>query len=115
MSPKYNKLLNSLTIFGSILLIIWLMLRFGILLEDNYYPAYILSHYRALTDPGKIIISEIKARNYVLLFAILPEIIFVMELVLIVVVNWVYYACVDKAQRLLNNETGLDASLKDIV
>jgi hypothetical protein len=41
MSPKYNKLLNSLTIFGSILLIIWLMLRFGILLEDNYYPAYI--------------------------------------------------------------------------
>ncbi len=50
-----------------------------------------------------------------LLFAILPEIMFVMELVLIFVVNWVYYACVDKAQRLLNNETGLDASLKDIV
>lgn len=38
-----------------------------------------------------------------LLFAILPEIMFVMELVLIVVVNWVYYAFVDKAQRLLNN------------
>ncbi len=68
-----------------------------------------------MTDSGKIIIAEIKAKNYVLLFAILPEFLFIMEIILIAIINWVYYAFVDKTQRLLNNEASLDASLKDIV
>jgi hypothetical protein len=48
-------------------------------------------------------------------FAILPEFLFIMELILITIINWVYYAFVDKTQRLLNNDASLDASLKDIV
>lgn len=43
MTPKYNKLLNTLTIFGSVLVVFWLMVRFGIILKTDYYPAYILS------------------------------------------------------------------------
>lgn len=73
-------------------------------------------YYSALTDENRVIVEEIFTnKNYVLLFAILPEFLFIMEVVLIAIVNWVYYALVDKTQRLLNNEAGLDASLKDIV
>jgi hypothetical protein len=35
--------------------------------------------------------------------------------VVIIIVNWVYYAFIDKTQRLLNNDASLDASLKDIL
>ena len=39
MTPKYNKLVNTLTIFGIILLIFWLITRFGAILMSFYYPA----------------------------------------------------------------------------
>lgn len=42
MSEKYNKLLNTLSVFGSVLLVIWLMIRLGIILKGSYYPAYLL-------------------------------------------------------------------------
>lgn len=71
--------------------------------------------FRATTDKHLVIINEIKHRNYLLVFAIIPEILFLMEMIIYTLINWVYYSFVDKTQRLLNNEANLDASLKEIV
>jgi len=62
-----------------------------------------------------VIINEIKHRNYLLVFAIIPEILFLMEMLIHGFIDWIYYSFVDKTQRLLNNEVNLDASLKEIV
>lgn len=71
--------------------------------------------FRATTDKELVIINEIKHRNYLLVFAIIPEILFLMEMLIHGFIDWVYYSFVDKTQRLLNNEVNLDASLKEIV
>lgn len=57
----------------------------------------------------------LKQKNYVLLLAILPELLFVIEIILLFLINWVYYKFADKTQRLLNNDLTLDASLKEII
>jgi uncharacterized membrane protein YhaH (DUF805 family) len=38
-SPGYNVLLNPISIFGSIMFIFFLIIRFGVILGDEYYPA----------------------------------------------------------------------------
>jgi len=39
ISQKYNKVLNLLSIFGSILIVVWLIIRLGVILGSYYYPA----------------------------------------------------------------------------
>ncbi len=39
MTRKYNKLVNTLTVFGAILIVFWFMLRLGFILTSYYYPA----------------------------------------------------------------------------
>jgi hypothetical protein len=47
-SPGYNLILNPISIFGGILFIFFLIIRFGVILGDQYYPA-------AATDSQSII------------------------------------------------------------
>ncbi len=68
-----------------------------------------------MTDKEHVIMDEMKKMNYILIFGIIPELIFIIEFILISLIDWIYYNFVDKTQRLLNNEASLDASLKDIV
>jgi hypothetical protein len=55
--------------------------------------------------------------NYVLFFGIIPEFLLILEMIVMYGVNWIYYAFVDKTQRLLDNDTDkkLDASLHAII
>jgi hypothetical protein len=39
LTPKYNKILNTVSVFGLIILLVWLIIRLGIILKANYYPA----------------------------------------------------------------------------
>ncbi len=42
MTERYNKTINALTIFGCILIVVWLIIRVGLIFKSFYYPAYIL-------------------------------------------------------------------------
>ncbi len=51
------------------------------------------------------------------LFGIIPEFLFIIEMVILVALNWFYYSFVDKSQMLLNSNDNklLDASLSAII
>jgi hypothetical protein len=51
MSKKYNIIINPISVFSVILIVFWLLFRFGIILSDYYYPTYyFLFYYRAFND-----------------------------------------------------------------
>ncbi len=109
LSLKYNAIINPIVIFSIILGILWLIIRFGVILGDYYYPT-------AVNDYDGVVLGMWAERNWVAFFGVLPEVLFLGELGLSLAMNWVYYTFVDKTQqRLLSNDQHLDASLSGLV
>lgn len=89
--------------------ILWLIIRFGIILGDYYYPT-------AINDYNKVILSMWRDKDWVAFFGVIPEVLLLIEILISLLMNWIYYTFVDKTQqRLLSNDQHLDASLSGLV
>jgi hypothetical protein len=50
------------------------------------------------------------------IFGVFPELLFLMELVLGIIVDWIYWGLVDKSHSLLSNDTSIvNQGLEDLV
>lgn len=94
---KYNKLLNPILIFGSLLVTQWIIIRIGVI-TDYFYP-------NALQDTNGTILGFITKIEYINILGIIPEILLILELLLCSLIDLIYWSCLDKRRRLLINET----------
>ena len=67
---KYNKLLNPIFIFGTLLLVQWIIIRIGVL--DGYFAP------NAIQDSNNIILGFFIDISYVNILGIIPEILLIL-------------------------------------
>lgn len=67
---KYNKLLNPIFIFGTLLLVQWVIIRIGVL--DGYFAP------NALQDSNNIILGFFIDISYINILGIVPEILLIL-------------------------------------
>ena len=97
-SVKYNKIVNPIIFFAPLLLAQWIIIRIGVL--DNYFTP------NALQDDDSIILNYFSsAANYIGVLGIIPELLLIGELLLGLIIDWIYWGFIEKRRRLLINET----------
>jgi len=77
-------------------MVFFLIIRFGVFLGDEYYPA-------ATTDYQGIITRYFDNQNSIGIFAILPELLFLIEIGIICGIDLLYYGLIDRTKSLLGN------------
>lgn len=85
----YNSLLNPIFIYSPIYITLFVMMRIGA--YSSFSPRYYWFRFSFTNDPSKAI-----GRNYINFVGYFPEIFWIVEIFLEVLIDVIFYKCADK-------------------
>lgn len=98
---KYTKLINPIIIFSPFIIAYFLIVRIGVI-QVHFYPKYFLIIFlSAFNDPQKIISSYFTSGDYIGILGIIPEILFLIEILINKLIDLFYWMIIDKKRRVM--------------
>lgn len=92
---KYSKLVNPIVLIAPFLLALTLMMRVGI--YTPFTPSW---------TSYSIWINQIRKANYITVFGMFPELLLLIELVLSLLIDWIFWRCLDRnVKTMINDES----------